>query len=109
MALPVDWRARLRTDRIETAPYDSADYLDSPEAVAAYLDAVFEDGDPALIPHALGTVSRARGMSRIARETGLSRESLYRALSPEGNPEFSTVLRVMKVLGVRLSVVPRAD
>jgi probable addiction module antidote protein len=88
---------------IETKPYDTADYLDSEAAVAAYLDAVFEDGDPSLVSHALGVAARARGMSRIARETGLSRESLYRALSAQGNPELGTVLRVMKALGLRLS------
>ena len=88
---------------LETELYDTADYLNSEEAIAAYIEAVFEDGDPALITHALGVVARARGMSRVARETGLSRESLYRALSPEGNPEFTTVIRVMKALGLRLT------
>ena len=93
---------------LETRPYDTAEYLDSQEAVAAYIDAVLEDGDPALIAQALGTVARARGMSQIARDTGLSRESLYRALSAEGNPEFGTVLRVLKALGLRLMTAPLA-
>jgi len=93
---------------LETRPYDTAEYLDSREAVAAYIDAVLEDGDPALIAQALGTVARARGMSQIARDTGLSRESLYRALSAEGNPEFGTVLRVLKALGLRLMTAPLA-
>jgi probable addiction module antidote protein len=88
--------------------FDTADYLQTEEAVAAYLDAAFEEGDPALITHALGVAARAQGMARIAREAGLSRESLYRALSPEGNPELSTVLRVMKALGLRLAAAPRA-
>jgi probable addiction module antidote protein len=91
---------------LETRPYDIAEYLDSEEAIAAYIDAVLEDGDPALIAHALGAVARARGMSQIARDAGLSRESLYRALSSEGNPEFGTVLRVLKALGLRLTATP---
>ncbi len=91
---------------LETARYDTADYLDSPEAIAAYIEAVFEDGDPALIAHALGVVARARGMSQVARDAGLSRESLYRALGSGGNPEFATVVRVLKALGLRLAAVP---
>lgn len=63
-----------------------------------------EEGDPALIAAALGDVARARGMTQMARDTGVTREALYRALSPDGNPEFSTVLKVMKSLGLRLSV-----
>ena len=65
---------------------------------------MFEDGDPALIAHALGVVARAKGMSRIAQAAGLGRESLYKALSPDGNPEFATVLKVMRALGLRLKV-----
>lgn len=93
---------------LETRPYDTAEYLDSEEAVAAYIDAVLEDGDPALVAYALGVAARARGMSQIAREAGLSRESLYRALSADGNPEFGTVLRVLKALGLRLTATPIA-
>ena len=70
--------------------------------MAAYLEAALEDGDPALIAAALGDIARAKGMSQIARETGLGRESLYKALSPDGNPEFSTVLKVVRALGLRL-------
>jgi probable addiction module antidote protein len=94
---------------LKTTQYDTADYLDSPEAMAAYIDAVFEDGDPALVTHALGVVARARGMTQIARDAGLSRESLYRALGSEGNPEFATVVRVLKALGLRLTAVPSGD
>ena len=93
---------------LKTTRFDTADYLDSPEAIAAYIDAVFEEGDPALITHALGVVARAHGMSQVARDSGLSRESLYRALAPDGNPEFGTVVRVLKALGLRLSAVPSA-
>ena len=89
---------------LKTTRFDSAEYLGSDEAVSAYLEEALETGDPAFIAQALGTVARARGMSQIAKETGLSRESLYKALSPEGNPEFSTVMRVMRALGLRLCV-----
>ena len=91
---------------LKTTPFDTADYLDSPDATAAYIDAVFEDGDPALVTRALGAVARARGMTQVARDAGLSRESLYRALGPEGNPEFATVVRVLKALGLRLKATP---
>ena len=90
----------------ETTRWDAAEHLDSPEAIAAYIDAAMEDGDPALISAVLGDVARAIGMTQIARETGMSRESLYRALSEEGRPEFATVAKVMKALGLRLSAVP---
>jgi probable addiction module antidote protein len=89
---------------LKTTRFDSAEYLDSPEAVSAYLEEALETDDPAFITQALGTVARARGMSQVAKETGLSRESLYKALSPEGNPEFSTVIRVMRALGLRFAV-----
>ena len=91
---------------LKTTRYDTADYLDSPEAMAAYIDAVLEDGDPTLFNHALGVVARAHGMTRVARDTGLSRESLYRALDADGNPEFATVVRVLKALGLRLTAIP---
>ncbi|MCJ2131100.1 addiction module antidote protein [Methylobacterium sp. E-045] len=92
----------------KTQPYDSADYLDTDEAVAEYLAAAFEEGDATLLRHALGVAARAHGMTQIARETGLSRESLYRALSDEGNPSLDTTMRVLKALNLRLTttVVP---
>lgn len=93
---------------VETRPYDTADHLDTPERIEAYLEAILEDGDPAEIRAALGTVARARGMTQIARDTGLGRESLYKALSRDGNPELDTVLQVLKALGLRLSVKPAA-
>ena len=88
----------------KTRPYSVADYLDTPEAMAAYLDAWLEDApdDPAGIARALGDIARAKGMSQVAKDAGLSRESLYRALSAEGNPSFATILKVTKALGVRL-------
>jgi probable addiction module antidote protein len=90
--------------KTKTIPWDSAAYLKTDRDIANYLQAVFEDGDPALITHALGVIARAKGMSQIARKAGLGRESLYKALSPEGNPEFATVLKVMRALGLKLRV-----
>lgn len=86
-----------------TKPFDPAAYLDTPEAIATYLTEALDTSDPAFVADALGVVARARGMSEVARQAGVSRESLYRALSAEGNPEFGTVLRVAQALGVRLA------
>lgn len=91
---------------IKTTPYDSAEYLDSDEAIAAYLDEALGSADPAHIAHALGIVARARGMTEIARGAGVSREHLYRALKETGNPELATVVGVLKALGLRLSTQP---
>lgn len=91
---------------VETIPWDPAEHLDGPEAIAAYLDAALEDGDPGLIAAALGDVARARGFSQISMETGLNREMLFRSLSADGRPEFATILKVMRALGVRLSASP---
>jgi len=90
--------------KTETVPWDSAAYLKTDEDIANYLEAVFEDGDPALITHAIGVVARAKGMTQIAQAAGLGRESLYKALSPQGNPEFATVLKVLHALGLKLKV-----
>jgi probable addiction module antidote protein len=86
----------------KTTVYDAAQYLETDEDIAAYLEAALEDGDPALIAAALGDIARARGMTDVARTTGLGRESLYKALSSDGNPEFATVMKVIKALGLRL-------
>ena len=88
--------------KTRTRPYDAADYLKTADDVAAYLEAALEDGDPAVVAHALGTITRARGMAKIARRAGLGRESLYKALSPRGNPGLATVLKVVRALGLRL-------
>lgn len=96
--------------RLKTKKYDVANYLDSDEITAAYLDAAFESGDTARIAEALGDVARARGMTKIARATGLAREQLYKTLSAEGKPELSTVLKVMAAFGGGLrSNFPRAQ
>lgn len=90
--------------KTKTRPWDVVDHLDTDADIANYLEAAFEDGDPALIAAALGDVARAKGMSQIAADAGLGRESLYKALSSKGNPEFATVLKVIHALGLRLKV-----
>jgi probable addiction module antidote protein len=92
---------------LKTRPYDAAAYLNTDAAIAAYLTEALETNDPALIADALGAVARARGMSEVARSAGISRASLYRALSAEGNPELSTVLRVLNLFKLRLAAVPQ--
>ncbi len=88
----------------KTRRWDAAEALKTKEDIAAYLDAVLEDGDPALLKAALGDVARSKGMSEIARASGLGRANLYKALSPDGNPEFATVARVLRALGLRLTI-----
>ena len=89
---------------IETSPWDSADLLDTPAAVAAYIEAAIEEDDASLLTHALGVVARAKGMSKIAEDAGVTREALYKALSAEGDPRLSTLIGVLKALGLRLNV-----
>lgn len=88
--------------------YDTAEHLRTEEEIGLYLDACMEEGadDPAFIAHALGVVARARNMSQLARDTGMTREGLYKALSGEGNPSFATVLKVARALGLKLSFQP---
>ena len=88
---------------LETLPYDSADFLDSPDAIAAYIEAALEDGDPTVITHALGVIARAKGMSDLARTAGVTREALYKALTAEGDPKLSTFIGVLKALGLRIT------
>jgi len=88
--------------------YDTADYLKSEKDIVAYLEACMEEAgdDPAFIAHALGNIARAHGMAQLAKDTGLTREGLYKALNKDSNPSFGTVLKVMKALGIKLT--PRA-
>jgi probable addiction module antidote protein len=88
----------------EFKPYDVAEYLETFEDMVGYLNACFEEdaGDGVLVCKALGNIARAQGMTQIARNTGLGRESLYKALSESGNPEFATIMKVMKALGLKL-------
>ena len=94
---------------IKLRKWDSAEHLQTDEDMALYLEACLEEAgdDPAFIAKALGTIARAKGMSQLARDTGLGRESLYKALSGEGNPSFATILKVISALGVQLHATPR--
>lgn len=92
--------------KTEFSHYDTADYLQTEEDIAAYLDAVMEEDDPALLAAALGDVARARNLSQLAREVGMSRQGLDKALSGKGNPHFATVLKVARALGLRLTFQP---
>ena len=85
-----------------TSAWDVAEHLETEEDMAAYLEVALEGNDPSLIAAALGDIARAKGMTQIANQTGLGRESLYKALSPDGNPEFSTILKVVNALGLQL-------
>ena len=89
-------------EKYKFTKFDAADYLDSDETIAAYISAVLEENNPEAFLDALKTVARAKGMTQLAKETGVSREGLYKALSSDGNPEFSTVLKVIKALGLTL-------
>ena len=98
-------RATAKKDgKTKVLPYDVAEQLRTPEEMAAYLDAWLDEApdDAAGIARALGDIARAKGMSQVAKDAGVSRESLYRALSADGNPSFATVLKVARALGVRL-------
>lgn len=90
-------------------PWYAASYLNTPDDMARYLEAAFEDGDVAVIVGAFGDIVRAKGNSEVARDTGLERESLYEPLSADGNLEFATVLEVIEALGLRLHVSPASD
>ncbi len=90
--------------KTRTRAWDVADHLKTEEDMVAYLEAALDDGDASLVFAVLGDIARAKGMSEVAREAGLGRESLYKALSAEGNPEFSTVMKVVRALGLRLRV-----
>jgi probable addiction module antidote protein len=93
----------------KTTPFDVVEYFRDEADILAYVDAALEDGEAAIIAHALGDVARARGMTDIARQCGLGRESLYKSLSKQGNPELATVLEVLKALGIRLRAEAIAD
>jgi len=98
--------ARNKINASELPEFDAAQYLDSDEAIAEYLTAILAENDTALLAAALGDIARARGMSEIARSSGLAREALYKALRPGAQPRFDTVSRVCAALGVRLVAEP---
>ena len=87
---------------LKTSVWDPAELLSGPESIVAYLEAAFEDGEPALIAAALGDVARAQGMTQLANQAGVTREALYKALSPTGDPRLSTLVGVMKALGIKI-------
>lgn len=91
---------------LRTTRFDVQDHLKTPEERLAYLEAAFDDGDPALIAHSLGDVARSLGMSDVAKKAGVTREALYKALSENGDPKLSTLLGVVAALGIKLSVAP---
>jgi probable addiction module antidote protein len=93
-------------NKVPTYLWDAAEHLETKEDIAAYLEAALEDGDPNLVAVALGDIARSKGMTNIANETGLGSESLYKDLSLEGSPEFTTVLKVIQALGLRLRATP---
>jgi probable addiction module antidote protein len=94
--------------KTRTTRFDAAEYLDNEERQIAYITAALETGDADFVRDALGIVARARGMGEIARGAGLNRESLYKALGETGNPEFSTIMRVLRAMGLTLSARPAA-
>lgn len=99
------------TQKIKVADlpeFDMAEHLDSDEAIAEYLSIVLEENDPAELAHALGTIARARGMTEVARASGLTREALYKALRPTSQPRFDTIMKVINSLGLKISVQPAA-
>ncbi|MCP9820103.1 putative addiction module antidote protein [Synechococcus sp. Cruz-9H2] len=97
--------------KVTTSPYDVAEHLRTTEEMAAYLEACIEeaDGDVAFIAKALGDIARAQGMTKVARDSGLSRESLYKALSGDRSPSFDTILKVVSALGLKLSASVRSE
>jgi probable addiction module antidote protein len=88
-------------------PFDAAEYLDSPEMIAAYLTETLESGDQALISKAIGAIARSHGMAAIAEKSGLSRENLYRALGGDAKPEFGTIIKVLHAMGINLVARPQ--
>lgn len=94
---------------VETSLWDPTEILSSDEAIEAYLEAAFEDGDPNLVAMALGNIAKAKGMTHVAKAAGITREALYKALSEKGDPKLSTLLGVMKALGLRFTVTTAGD
>lgn len=91
--------------KVTTKKWDPSEHLDSPEMIHAYLKAAFEEGDSELLLVAIGNVAKAQGMSEIARKTNLSRQNLYKALSPDSSPKFDTIKKVIEALGCKLAIV----
>lgn len=94
----------METKMKKATKWDASEYLETEADIAAYLNAAFEDGDTSVIAAALGDIARAKGMTQLAKETGITRDGLYKALSPTGNPSFGTVQKVVNAFGLRLDV-----
>jgi probable addiction module antidote protein len=101
--IPIAWRAIMRK---KIRAFDAADYLDSDAVIAEYLNAALEDENPDVFLQAIADVAKARGMTQLAKDTGLGRESLYKALAPGAKPRYDTVLKLMRALGVELRTTP---
>jgi len=95
----------MKKETITTSLWDASEHLETDEDMLMYLEAAFEEGDPALISAVLGDIARAKGMAQIAEKAGLGRTSLYKALSPDGHPDFATILKVINALGMRLQAI----
>src|SRR5215469_13046559 len=95
---------KKKKGKLKTSPWNPAEHIKTEKDVAEYLDAAFEDGDPAVIAAMLGHVARSEGMAKVAKKAGLGRESLYKALSKDGNPKIGTVLKVVHALGLKLKI-----
>ena len=89
--------------------FDMAEHLDSDQAIAEYLSIVLEENDPAEFAHALGTIARAKGMTEVARASGLTREALYKALRPTSQPRFDTIMKVVHAMGLQINVQPTSN
>ena len=98
----------MATRTSKVTRWDPVEHFETEDDMAAYLEAALEVGDPTLVTAVLGDIARAKGMSEVARETGLGRESLYKALSAAGNPEFGTIIKVIAALGLQLHATPAA-
>lgn len=94
---------------IETSPWDVTEFLTTDEAIAAYLEAALEDGEPHVVAMALGNIARAKGMTSVANDAGITREALYKSLSEKGDPKLSTLLGVIKALGLRVTIAPASQ
>lgn len=94
----------MRAKMKKAAKWDASEYLESEADIAAYLNAALEDGDTSVIAAALGDIARSKGMTQLAKETGITRDGLYKALSPTGNPSFDTVQKVVRAFGLKLDV-----
>jgi probable addiction module antidote protein len=96
----------MKKTKLKTTPYDPVDYLKTEEDMAAYMEAALEDGHPAVVAMAVGNIARAKGMTKVAKDAGLSRATMYKSFREGGNPEFATVIKVINALGLKFHVEP---